>query len=88
MEVWLETAGELPAAVSLAMTDENLNDPVYGPFLKALSYAHSTLFYNETDQRQVLMDMINKGVLEGADPAEALAAAAVAEQAIIDDNLN
>lgn len=86
MGVWLETAGELPAAPALAMTEENLNDPVYGPFLKGLAYAHSTLFYNESDQRQVMMDMVNTIVLESTDPAEALAAAAVKEQAIIDEN--
>jgi multiple sugar transport system substrate-binding protein len=87
MGVWLEVAGELPAAPALAMTEENLNDPVFGPFLKALEYSHATQFYNETDQRQVLMDMANSILLEGTSTADALAAAAVAEQAIFDDNM-
>ena len=53
MEIWLKTVGELPARRAAALTEENLNDPIYGPFLKALEYAHTTLFVDETAQRQI-----------------------------------
>ena len=69
------------------MTPESLADPVWGPFLKGLDYAHTTLFWNELDQRQVMMDMVNTILLEGTDPAAALAAGAEKEQQIINDNM-
>lgn len=87
MALWLEVAGELPADPSLAMSEESLADPVWGPFLRGLEYAYVTQFWNEQDQRQVMIDMINSITLEGTDPAEALAAGAEREQEIIDDNM-
>jgi multiple sugar transport system substrate-binding protein len=87
MKLWLEVAGELPADPALAMTPESLADPIWGPFLKGLDYAHTTLFWNELDQRQVMMDMVNTILLEGTDPAAALAAGAEKEQEIINDNM-
>lgn len=87
MELWLEVAGELPADPSLAMTEESLADPIWGPFLAGLDYAHTTLFFNEGDQRQVMIDMVNEIVLNGVSPADALAAGAEAEQEIINDNM-
>lgn len=87
MELWLEVAGELPADPSLAMTEESLADPVWGPFLAGLDYAHTTLFFNESDQRQVMIDMVNEIVLNGVSPADALAKGAETEQEVIDDNM-
>ncbi|MDD7973049.1 extracellular solute-binding protein [Roseinatronobacter alkalisoli] len=84
MEVWLEVVGELPARREVAQTDKNLTDPVYGPFLAALDYAHTTRFVDEAAQRQVAIDMVNRVVLQNQSPADSLAAAAAAEQAIID----
>jgi len=84
MAIWLKGVGELPARREAALTDANLNDPIYAPFLKALEYAHTTTFVDEAGQRQGAIDMVNRVVLEGQSPADSVAAAATAEQAIID----
>jgi multiple sugar transport system substrate-binding protein len=84
MQVWLKVVGELPARRAAANTPENLADPIYSPFLKALAYAHTTVFVDETGQRQTAIDMVNRVVLEGQTPKDSLAQAAKAEQAILD----
>jgi multiple sugar transport system substrate-binding protein len=84
MQVWLEVVGELPARKSAALTEANLADPIYGPFLKALDYAHTTLFVDEAGQRQISIDMVNRVLLENQDPKASLEQAATAEQALID----
>ncbi|WP_118136974.1 extracellular solute-binding protein [Oceanicella sp. SM1341] len=84
MQVWLKVVGELPARPEAALTEENLADPVYAPFLKALEYAHTTMFVDEAGQRQVTMDMINRILLQQQPVAEAVAEAAAAEQALLD----
>ncbi len=84
MQVWLETVGELPAKPSAALTDANIADPVYGPFIKGLGYSHATIFADETGQRQVLVDAVSRIFLENQSPADALAIAAAAEQTLLD----
>ncbi|MET3926792.1 extracellular solute-binding protein [Devosia sp. 2618] len=84
MEIWLDTVGELPARKAAALTEANLSDPIKGPFLKGLEYAHTTKFYDEAAQRQVSIDMVNRVLLEGQSIEDSLAQAATAEQAIID----
>jgi multiple sugar transport system substrate-binding protein len=84
MEVWLDVVGELPARTEAALTEENLADPIYAPFLKGLEYAHTTLFVDEAGQRQTAIDMANRVLLEGQSVEDSLAQAAAAEQAIID----
>jgi multiple sugar transport system substrate-binding protein len=84
MELWLKTVGEVPARRSVALTEKNLADPVYGPFLKALEYAQTTLFVDEAAQRQLTIDMTNRVLLQNQDPKASIAEAAKAEQAILD----
>ncbi len=84
MQVWLDVVGELPARPEVALTEANLADPIYAPFLKGLEYAHTTKFVDEQAQRQVAMDMANRVFLQGQSAAESVAEAVVAEQAIID----
>src|SRR3546814_2575228 len=84
MEIWLEIVGELPARRDVALTEEHLQDPIYGPFLKGLDYATTTLFVDEAGQRQVAIDMVNRILIEGQDPKASLDQAAEAEQAILD----
>lgn len=88
MAIWLDVVGELPARRSAALTDENLNDPIYGPFLKGLEYAHTTRFVDEAAQRQVAIDMVNRVMLEDQPIPDSLAQAAEEEQKIIDDATN
>ena len=85
MAIWLDVVGELPARRSAALTEENLSDPIYGPFLKGLEYAHTTRFVDEAAQRQVTIDMVNRVMLEDQAIPEALTQAAESEQKIIDD---
>lgn len=84
MDIWLKTVGELPARRSAAMTQANLKDPVFGPFLKGLEYAHTTMFSDEAAQRQNAIDMVNRVFLEKQPVEESLKQAAEAEQDIID----
>nr|WP_272211589.1 extracellular solute-binding protein [Marinicella sp. W31]MDC2877485.1 extracellular solute-binding protein [Marinicella sp. W31] len=85
MSVWLDVVGELPARRAVALTDENTSNPIYGPFLKGLAYAHTTLFVDRAAQRQVAIDMVNRVLLNGQSPADSIKEAAADEQAIIDD---
>lgn len=84
MKIWLEEVGELPARRGAALSEENLADPIYAPFLKALDYAHTTLFVEENGQRQTVTDMTQRVLLQGQSPADSVAEAATAEQAILD----
>jgi multiple sugar transport system substrate-binding protein len=88
MQIWLDTVGELPARQSVGMTDENANDEVFGPFIRGLAYANTTKFADESAQRQVLVDMIERVQLQDMDPGESLRLAAEAEQAILDGYYN
>lgn len=85
MQIWLDTVGELPAKPSVGMTEENANDEVFGPFIRGLAYAQTTKFVDESAQRQVLVEMVERVQLQGMDPAESLRVAAEAEQVILDE---
>ncbi len=85
MQVWLDVVGELPAKPSVGLTDANANDPVFGPFIKGLAYANTTKFANESGQRQLMVEMVERITLQGMSPAESLAIAAEAEQKLLDD---
>ncbi|WP_119308706.1 extracellular solute-binding protein [Cohaesibacter haloalkalitolerans] len=85
MKIWLDVVGELPAKREVALTDENTANPIYGPFLKGLADAHTTLFVDEAAQRQTAMDMANRVLINGQTPEESVAEAAKQEQKIIDD---
>lgn len=88
MQIWLDVVGELPARPSVGMTEENANDDVFGPFIRGLAYAQTTKFADESAQRQVLVDMIERVQLQDMDPGESLRMAAEAEQAILDGYYN
>jgi len=85
MQIWLDVVGELPAKPSVGMTEANANDPVFGPFIRGLEYAHTTKFADESGQRQVLIDAVERMQLEGMSAADSLAVAAEAEQKLLDE---
>ena len=85
MQIWLDTVGELPAKPSVGLTDENANDPIFGPFIRGLAYANTTKFANESGQRQILMDMVQRMDIEGQSAADSIAVAAEAEQKLLDE---
>ncbi|ABV33682.1 MULTISPECIES: extracellular solute-binding protein [Pseudothermotoga] len=83
MQLWLEKVGELPANPKVA--EKYYDDPVYGPFLKGLEYAHATFFVDEKEQRQVIMDAVDKVWLKGISPEEAFKQSAETEQKVLDE---
>ncbi|MEM0936963.1 MAG: extracellular solute-binding protein [Pseudomonadota bacterium] len=85
MQIWLDVVGELPAKPSVGMTEENASNEVFGPFIRGLEYANTTKFVNESAQRQLMVEMVERIQLEGMSVEESLAIAAEAEQAILDD---
>ena len=85
MQLWLETVGELPARQALIENPELVDDPVYGPFIASLAYATATEFVDETAQREVIVNAINRVVLEGQDPAASWDQAAQEDQALLDE---
>lgn len=85
MQIWLDTVGELPAKPSAALTDKNSSDPVFGPFIRGLEYAHTTKFANESAQRQVFVDLVGRVDLEDQPLDDSLTQAAEEEQKILDE---
>ncbi|MEO1549106.1 MAG: extracellular solute-binding protein [Pseudomonadota bacterium] len=85
MQIWLDVVGELPAKPSVGLTDANASNPVYGPFIRGLAYANTTKFVNESAQRQLLIDLVERVKLEGMSVADSLAIAAEAEQKLLDE---
>jgi multiple sugar transport system substrate-binding protein len=85
MQIWLDVVGELPAKPSVGLTEANANDETFGPFIKGLAYANTTKFANESAQRQLMVEMVERITLEGMSPADSLAMAAEAEQKILDE---
>jgi multiple sugar transport system substrate-binding protein len=88
MQLWLENVGELPAKESAAFTEENINHPKYGPFIKGLDYAHATYFVDETSQRQVWIDAFDEVRLNDISVKEAVDKAAEQEQDVLDKYYN
>ena len=85
MQVWLDVVGELPAKPSVGMTEANANNEIYGPFIRGLAYANTTKFANESAQRKLMVEMVERITLQGMSPADSLAIAAEAEQKILDE---
>lgn len=85
MQIWLDVVGELPAKPSVGLTDANANNPVFGPFIKGLAYANTTKFANESGQRQLMVEMVERMTLQGMSAADSIAVAAEAEQKLLND---
>jgi multiple sugar transport system substrate-binding protein len=84
MELWLEKVGELPARKAVAERDAIRNHPKYGAFIRGLAYAEATFFVNETAQRKLFMDMVDRIALKSQPVAESVAQAAAEEQKLLD----
>lgn len=85
MQRWLDQVGELPARASMANDPALAQDPVYGPFIRSLPDAHATFFVDEDEQRRIMVDAINRVLLQGMDPAESIRIAAEEEQRVLDN---
>jgi len=84
MQLWLDVVGELPARPKVALTPENTAHPKYGPFIKGLGYANATKFANESAQRSLMVNMVDRVLLEDQSPADSVAVAAEEEQKVLD----
>lgn len=80
---WLGQVGEIPANRALAGDPKLAQDPVFGPFIQSLPYAHATFFIDESAQRTVLVDAVNEVLLNHKEPKAALDEAASKEQKIL-----
>ncbi|MEM8630312.1 MAG: extracellular solute-binding protein [Pseudomonadota bacterium] len=85
MQIWLDVVGELPAKPSVGLTEANATNEVFGPFIRGLEYANTTKFANESGQRQILMDMVQRIDIEGQSVSDSLGVAAEAEQKLLDE---
>ena len=85
MRLWLDVVGELPARQSLIDDPELVSDPVYGPFIASLAYAEATEFVDESAQRQIITDAINRVLQEGMDPVASWQRAAEEDQALLNE---
>lgn len=83
MQLWLENVGELPARAALVEDAELADDPIYGPFIRALPYSNATFFVNEDEQRRIMLDAINRVWLQDSEPAASLDRAADEEQELL-----
>jgi multiple sugar transport system substrate-binding protein len=84
MELWLEKVGELPARKAVAERDAVRSHPKYGAFIRGLGYAEATFFVNETAQRKVFIDLVDRVALKSQPVAESVAQAAADEQKLLD----
>jgi multiple sugar transport system substrate-binding protein len=84
MELWLEKVGELPARKAVAERDAIRNHPKYGAFIRGLAYAEATVFVNETAQRKLFIDLVDRVAIKGQAPSESVAQAAAEEQKLLD----
>ncbi len=85
MRLWLEVVGELPARQELLNDPELIEDPINGPFIASLAYATATPFVDESAQRSVILDAVNRVLLEGMDPEESWRIAVQEDQALLDE---
>jgi multiple sugar transport system substrate-binding protein len=84
MELWLERVGELPARKAVAEKESIRNHPKYGAFIRGLAYSQVTFFVNETAQRKVFVDMVDRVAIKSQPVAESVAQAAAEEQKLLD----
>jgi multiple sugar transport system substrate-binding protein len=84
MELWLEKVGELPARKAVAERDAIRNHPKYGAFIRGLAYAEVTSFVNETAQRKLFIDLVDRVAIKGQAASESVAQAAAEEQKLLD----
>jgi len=84
MELWLEKVGELPARKTVAERDAVRSHPKYGAFIRGLAYAEATFFVNETAQRKLFIDLVDRVALKAQPVGESVAQAAAEEQKLLD----
>jgi multiple sugar transport system substrate-binding protein len=82
---WLKNVGEIPASASFANDQTINNDPIYGPFVAGLKYAHATFFVDEAKERDSMSSQIDK-ILLNNEPIDKTFDSLVKEQQQIRDD--
>jgi multiple sugar transport system substrate-binding protein len=84
MAIWTVATGELPARPAATAQPAVQGDDALAGFGRGLSYAYATEFADEDAQRAVFVEMLDRVLLKGQAPLDAVREAAAAEQKIID----
>lgn len=82
--IWLEEVGELPARTALTQDPKLVSDPVFGPFISGLRYAHATFFADEDAERKAIMDATDMVILKNTPVKQALDWLSAEVQKILD----
>lgn len=83
MNLWLEKVGELPARKAVAETPAVEDNAKYGPFVRGLTDATTTHFVDETQQRTIFINMIDRIVLQHESVAQSVGEAAAQDQKVL-----
>ena len=83
MKLWLEKVGELPARKAVAQTPAIEDNPKYGPFVRGLADATTTHFVDETQQRTIFINMVDRIVLQHEPVAQSVGEAAAQDQKVL-----
>ncbi|WP_096437147.1 extracellular solute-binding protein [Alteribacter populi] len=85
MDRWLDETGELPARESVALQDQYLDHELYGAFIEQLPYANAHFFVDESRERDLAIQAVDRVLLQGVDPEEAFEEFVESTQALFDD---
>ena len=83
MKRWTQEIGEIGARVSIANDEELLANEKLAPFIQMLPYAVSYFYVDEAKDRQVVLDAIDRVLIENMDARESLDIAVEEAQALL-----
>jgi multiple sugar transport system substrate-binding protein len=85
MERWLEEIGELPAKESVALQDKYLEHELYGAFIEQLPDANAHFFVDESRERDLVIQAVDRVLLQNVSPEEAFEELVESTQALFDE---
>ena len=85
MERWLDEIGELPAKESVAMQGKYLESELYGAFIEQLPYANAHFFVDESQERDLVIQAVDRVLLQNVEPEEAFEELVTETQKLFDD---
>ena len=86
--VWLDRVGELPASAELTQDPSLRDDPLYGPFIRGLEHSHATFFVDETLERELFIEAVDKVLLNDVPVEEAMDQLVIEMQEVRDEYFN
>ncbi|WP_096156466.1 extracellular solute-binding protein [Bacillus sp. FJAT-45066] len=85
MERWLDKIGELPAREKVAFQDKYLNHELYGAFIEQLPYANAHFFVDESRERDLVIQAVDRVLLQGVSPEDAYKELVDGTQSLFDE---